>query len=181
MTIFEKLQTLAKERGLEVISVNSGRYGHPDKLKPAVTGFKNIRDAEHFAAFVGDCEVVSLYRHDNWKFWEVKSDRKPELFDMVDVYFKDCASLYFLPGEYKNEKDFIDEEIKSCIEIAENIDDMIKVLQTKKRVWEAIENMGEDEMVLEHIETHEVETIKRYVMHYNEDIHNYTIAVVPMA
>lgn len=181
MKNIEKLQALAEERGLEVVTVTSGRNGYPEHLRPAVTGFESIKDAEAFAEAVGNCEVVSLHQRCGWQFWEREDFMMSDPYDMTDLYEDDGYINYFLPDRYESEEDFIDcEGIKDDLSDIDSFDGMIELLQAKKKVWEAIENMGEDEMVLEYLESHEVETIKRYAMHYNHDSHNYAIAVEAM-
>ena len=183
MTNNEKLKSLAQEKGYEVITITSGMNGYPSHLRPAVTGFLSIEDAQEFADAVGGCNILSLHQRVGWQFWEDQgSFTITEPYDMMDLYEDNGYIKSYLSEDYASEEDFIeDEDIKYDINDIDNFDDMIKFLQHKKALWAAIENAEDDEIVLDYLESNEIETIKRYVMSYQEDSHNYTIAVVPMA
>lgn len=159
---------------LSVVEITHGRNGYPEGLGDrAILGFETFAQAEEFSDGVGG-EVCEFRKKNGWTFWEKKGTAAKE-FDS-DIYLYRLGDNYSQAGTEELEN--IKESILGVIEkFNGDFSDIEKFIEEKKQLLEAIDNCGEDEIV---ISTHGrlYEVVNKTMMRYHEDVTTYEIGVL---
>lgn len=119
-----------------------------------------------------------LYKENGWNLWEVRSDSEDvDPYDMYDVLSEGDNTIY-TKDDFESEEDFIDIEIRDAgvLDGCDTFDDMEDTLVKMRAMWEAIDSLENDEILVRYNETANFYTEKRFVTKYEEDSHIYAIA-----
>ena len=119
-----------------------------------------------------------LYKENGWNLWEVRSDSEDvDPYDMYDVLSEGDNTIY-TKDDFESEEDFIDIEIRDAgvLDGCDTFDDMEDTLVKMRAMWEAIDSLENDEILVRYNETANFYTEKRFVTKYEEDSHTYAIA-----
>ena len=166
------IQEIAEIENLELIETTTGNNGYPQNLKHAIVGFESFEQAQEIAEKYG-LRIESFRRKDGWQLWER---------NYLTMYapFQNSAEDF---GDNYNEIDKIDEsefferEIKPIINDFEDFESLETFIESKKKVWEEIQNMEDNELVITHYGEY-YETISKESMVFSHDTWNSIIGLI---
>ena len=167
----EKLMEIAYERGLEVVETTKGMNGYPQGLGKAVIGFETFEEAEEVASESGG-EVVDLIRRDGWQFWKNNGRVWKEWEMQAEDYGDDYECVTDWKDWWENEREILSETMKEM----ETPDDLTLMTDRVWKIYNEIDNLGDNEQVLccgEYYNTIPVKTLR-----YHIDVWSHEIAVV---
>lgn len=158
---------------LSFVSTTKSRSGYPTKVKSAIIGFENFRDAEDNAHELG---------------WEVQLFEKR---DGHDLWYRDgCMLLYPISfrdlnfgDDYRwvekmSEEDFYDKEVVEPLQNATTALEAKAIIDAKVEVWQMLDFIQDDEVVLtdcgKYAETYEKEPME----FHDRDVHQYVIGII---
>lgn len=167
------LHEIAEENNLEIIDLTTGTNGYPSGTYYGIdaTSFNTFKEVEEFAD-KNDLEIINIHRKNGWHFWESKGTCYKPYEITSDVYGDNYSQI-----EKIDEEDFINEEVKPLIEAADTFEEIEAIISGKKEIWEQVELIDEDEIVITH-EGNYYQTMKKITLSFSEDTHNYSIAFV---
>jgi hypothetical protein len=166
------LHELAELHNLAVIETTQGINGYPKNTGFALMGFDSWSQLEQLAQ-EHTLEIVSLHRRDGWHFWENKGRVIKPYENSSDDYGDNYSEVSKM-----DEEEFLKQEVMFFFEDEkESFDQIESFLKTKKEIWEEVEKMEDDEVVITH-EGRYYETIKKHSLYFCHDTHNYRIALV---
>lgn len=119
-----------------------------------------------------------LYKKNGWNLWEVRSDSEDvDPYDMYDVLSEGDNTIY-TKDDFDSEEDFIDIMIRDAglLDGCDTFDEIEDILSTYRKLWEALNSLENDEILVRYNETANFYTEKRFVTKYEEDSHIYAIA-----
>lgn len=137
------LYAIAEIENLQVIETTSAMNGYPQFIKKALIGFETFEQAERISNKYG-LSIELFTRHDGWKFYYRTNNRA---YSAINVSAEEYGDDYmsFTKSDYD---DFYDNEVKDMICEFDSFDEVESFLNMKKKVYEAIEKLEDDEMVL---------------------------------
>lgn len=166
------LHEIAEENNLEIVDVTTGSNGYPSNTYYAIdaTGFESFDKVAEFADD-NNLDISLLHRKDGWHFYESKG----RTWKPIQVSSEDYGDNY-TEFSKMDEEDFINEEVKPLIEDATEFEQIQAILETKREIWEQIDLMDENEIVITH-EGRYYETVSKVCLSFSEDTHNWIIAL----
>lgn len=164
--------TIAEIENLQVIDTTSAMNGYPEDLKPALIGFDSYEDAERVAKEYG-LSVEIFTKRDGWQLYYRTGNRA---YSPIEVLAEDYGDDYmsFTSSDYDG---FYENEVQERISEFKTFDDVEQFLEAKKKIYEAIEDLEEDEMVITYRGEY-YETVKRYTMSRYYDTKTTVIGVI---
>ena len=167
-----KLHEIAESNNLEIIETTSQANGYPSNLKYAIIGFETFEDAEKLAN-EHDLEIESFKKRDGWQLWARAGNRVYKPFKNSAADFGDNYAEF----PKMDEDEFLESEVKFLFEDdLESFDKIEAILKCKKEIWEEIEKMDEDELVIT-FEGNYSETIKKESMYFYHDTRHFVIGL----
>jgi len=165
------IKAIANAELLTYVETTSAWNGYPEAVQGAIIGFDSFKQAEEVAKQYG-LKIISLEKLDGWALWH----RKGEIFDALQRSSDDYGSDYnqFC---HQDTKFFYENEIKHCLGDFDNLDDLCTFIEKRKMVFEELEKIEENELVITYCGNY-YDTIKKETMAYSFDTHNYAIGVV---
>ena len=156
----------------QVIDTTSAMNGYPEALKPALIGFDSYEDAERVAKEYG-LSVEIFTKRDGWQLYYRTGNRA---YSPIEVTAEDYGDDYrsFTSSDYDG---FYENEVQERISEFKTFDDVEQFLEAKKKIYEAIEDLEEDEMVIT-CRGEYYETVKRYTMSRYYDTKTTVIGVI---
>ena len=169
----QEKRELAEAQGLQFIETTSERNGYPSNLKGAIIGFESFKQAEEIAEKFG-LEITTFEKKDGWQLWHRSGGRPYNAFTNSSADFGDN---YQEIGKI-DEVDFIENEVMFFFEdTKESFEQIESFLKQKKEIWEEVEKMDDDEIVITH-EGRYSETIKKESMYFYHDTKHIAIGLI---
>jgi hypothetical protein len=166
------LKEIAEVNNLQYITTSNQANGYPSDLRGALIGFDSFTQAEELAAKF-DLEIASFYKKDGWNLWYRDGGRLYEAFKNSSEDYGDNYNEF----HKGTEENFIEHELKPFFDNEELTFDSIEaILKTKKEIWEEIDKMDDDEIVITN-EGRYYETIKKESMYFYHDTKHYVIGL----
>lgn len=200
--IYEILQNEADSMSnLALVNNTRGMNGYPERMSWSIIGFRSIKELEKVeqelldmlketAAECTDKESLKkleqldvtrqiLHKRDGCNLWEVQHEYYILYeFDMCEI-MNDCNSDTFLKSRYDSEYHFIESEINDLdlLRDCTTFDELQDVVTKYRKMWESINSLEDDEILVRYNESWTFEKTKRYATSYSKDTHNYAIAL----
>ena len=164
--------TIAEIENLHVIETTSAMNGYPQDLKKALIGFDTYEQAEKVAEKYG-LSIEYFTKRDGWQLYYRTGNHA---YSAIEVSAEDYGDNYrsFTSSDYD---DFYENEVKDIICNLDSFDEVDRLLETKKKIYEAIEDLDDDEMVITR-DGEYYETIKRVTMSHYYDTKTTVIGVI---
>lgn len=170
--MYNEKRQIAESEGLEFIETTSQKNGYPSNLEGAIIGFKTFQQAEEIAEEFG-LEITTFEKQDGWNLWCRTNGRPQRAFSNSS---EDYGDNYQEVGKM-DEEDFIENEVMFFFDDAKSFDQIESFLKQKKEIWEEVENMEDDEIVITHDGRYS-ETIKKESMHFYHDTKHSAIGLI---
>jgi hypothetical protein len=167
------LYQISESTNLDLVELTKGSNGYPSGISKALdaSSLDNFAEVEEIANTY-DLEIVKIHQKNGWHFWEnLGWINKP-----ISIDSSDFGDDYSEIGP-QDEEDFIKSEVKHLLESVESFDQIQSILDWKKEIWEEVQNLEEDEIVITH-EGRYYETFKTKSLFFSEDTHNWKIALI---
>ena len=166
------LREIAENNGLTYAESTSGTNGYPSNIKGIIIGFEYFQDAEELAEKHG-LSIEFFTKKDGWDLWERTNNQAHEpMKNSSDDYGDNYSQL-----EKMNEKVFYESEIKHSIENFDNLEDLQNFLSKKQELFEEIEKMEVDEVVITY-QGDFYEAIKKVSMSFTHDTKTTIIGLI---
>lgn len=166
------LRNVAEQEGLDIIETTTGTNGYPENLKFAITGFDTFEQAQDLADKYS-LSIESFEKRDGWSLW---SRGNRTMFSAFQNSAEDFGDNYLEYGKI-DEEEFFEIEIKPSIDNFEDFESVETFLKDKKEIWEEIDKMEEDEIVITLYGDY-CDTIKQTSMSFSHDTRNYIIGLI---
>jgi hypothetical protein len=164
---------LAEVEGLQYIETTSERNGYPSNLKGAIIGFEEFKQAEYWAEKLG-LSIETFSKKDGWDLWHREGSGAYKAFENSSDDFGD--NYQEIPK--MTEEEFIESEVKFFFEDdKESFDEIESFLKQKKEIWEEVEKMDDNEIVITN-EGRYSETIKKESMYFYNDTKHIAIGLI---
>lgn len=153
--------TIAEIEKLQVIETTSAMNGYPQSIKKALIGFESFEQAEKVAEEYG-LSIEYFTKRDGWQLYYRTNDRA---YSAIEVSSEDYGENYrsFTSADYDG---FYENKVKGMVGEFDNFEEIESYLDSQKEIYEAIENLEDDEMVLT-LNDKYYDTVKQYTMcHY---------------
>jgi hypothetical protein len=174
-TLKINIKEFSEIHNLDVIETTIGSNGYPEHLKDALIGFENFSQAKEIAEEYG-FKIEAFHKKDGWALWERNNNTRYEAFKNDSSDFGDDYHEYNMDS-FDDEADFISEEIEPFFESFKSFDDVEQFLESKKELWEKIQECEDDEVVITSSGRY-FDTIKTTSMAFSHDTHNYVIGLI---
>ena len=166
------LREISETNGFTYAESTSGSNGYPSNIKGIIIGFENFKDAENLAE-KHNLSVEFFKKKDGWQLWERTGNQAHEpMKNSSDDYGDNYSQL-----EKMNEKVFYESEVKDSIENFDNLEDLQNFLSKKQELFEEVEKMEVDEIVITYQGDY-YETIKKQSMYWAHDTKHITIGLI---
>lgn len=168
------IQEIAYENGLEVIQTTSSMNGYPSNIKYAIIGFESFEQAQAIADQY-DLQIEYFKKKAGWSLWYRTGNWADKAYQISSETFGDNYQDY----EKQDEGDFIDQWVQPVLE-DNNFDTVAEYflfLTQMQEIWEEIEAMGDDEIVIANHGQY-FDTMKKALMSYGEDNNDYAIGLI---
>lgn len=166
------LREIAENNGLTYAESTSGTNGYPSNIKGIIIGFEYFQDAEELAEKHG-LNIEFFTKKDGWDLWERTNNQAHEPMKNSSDDYGDNYHQF----EKMSEKVFYESEIKHSIENFDNLEDLQNFLSKKQELFEEIEKMEVDEIVITY-QGDFYETIKKESMYFTHDTNHVTIGLI---
>ncbi len=141
--MYELLEHISCQNGLEIIETTSERNGYPANLRKAIIGFENFEEAEKIANEY-NLSIEIFTKRDGQQLYYRTGNKAYEPFkNSADNYGDNYDG--FTVEDIDN---FYEEEVKPRIEEFDNFDDLSTFIENKKEIFEKLELLDEDEMII---------------------------------
>lgn len=159
---------------LDYIETTSQRNGYPSNLKFALTGFDTFEQAQEVADEYGlSIEVFS--KRDGWSLWYRTGNAAYEPFcndegDYGDNYSSICKM---------DEQSFLEQEVDEVLRYIEfeDVNSLVEFANNKKEIWDEVDAMDDDEIVITHFGKY-YETIGKRSMNFYHDTQHLIIGLI---
>ncbi|WP_289091536.1 hypothetical protein [uncultured Bacteroides sp.] len=164
--------TIAEIENLQVIETTSAMNGYPQSIKKALIGFDTFEQAERIANEYG-LSIELFTKNDGWQLYYRTNNRA---YSAIVVSAEEYGDNYmsFTKSDYD---DFYENEVKGMIGDFDSFDEVESFIENKKRVYEAIEDLEDDEMVLTY-QGEYYDTVKKYTMCHYYDTKTTVIGII---
>jgi len=166
------LREIAENNGLTYAESTSGTNGYPSNIKGIIIGFDNFKDAEELAEKHG-LSIEFFTKKDGWYLWKRTNNQAHEPMKNSSDDYGDNYHQF----EKMSEKVFYESEIKDSLENFDNLEDLQNFLSKKQELFEEIEKMEVDEIVIT-CQGEYYETIKKESMYFTHDTNHVTIGLI---
>lgn len=164
--------TIAEIENLEVIETTSGVNGYPKSLKEALIGFESFEQAEKVANEYG-LSIEFFEKRDGWQlYYRTGSTAFEEIEISGNSYGDDYSS--FRSSDLAN---FYENEVKPMIADFETFEQLEDFLEKKKKIYEAIEDLEDDEIVITYCGEY-YDIVKMKTMSFSEDSKTTVIGLI---
>ena len=169
----QEKRELAEVENLQFIETTSERNGYPSNLQGAIIGFESFKQAEEIAEKFG-LEITTFEKKEGWQLWYRNGGRPYNAFvNSSDDYGDNYQEM----GKM-DEEDFIENEVMFFFEDAkESFEQIESFLKQKKEIWEEMEKMDNDEILITN-EGRYMETIKKESMYFYHDSKHLAIGLI---
>ena len=200
--IYEILQNEAESMpNLKLVDNTRGMNGYPERMSWSIIGFENAKELEKVEQELSEMlkETVTectdeeerkeleqlnvtrqaLYKRSGWTLWEVTEDNtKEEIYDLLTIRDGEDIHIYGVDAYYK-EADFIENEINNLelLNHCRSFDEIRKIYIQMKNLWDALQEVEEDEILVRNNIYNTFEVEKRFVTQFSEDSHHFAIAL----
>ena len=170
------IREIAETNGLTYIETTSGSNGYPSNIKSAIIGFETFAEAEKLAD-EHNLTIEFFKKKDGWQLWERTNNIAfEEMVNSCNDYGDNYSDL-----EKMSEEEFIKNEvaetITALIEDGADSDTIKNFIKDKRKLFNEIENMEDDEIVITcHGEYYE--TIKSKSMYFQHDTKHMAIGLI---
>lgn len=166
------LYTIAEIEKLQVIETTSAMNGYPQSIKNALIGLDNYQQAERIADEYG-LRIELFTKRDGWQLYYRTNNRA---YSAIEVSAEDYGDDYrsFTSSDYE---DFYENEVQGMIGEFDNFEQAESFLDMKKKIYEAIDDLEEDEMVLTY-QGEYFDTVKRSTMCFYNDTKTIVIGLI---
>ena len=166
------LKNIAKNNNLELIETTSQPNGYPSNISGALIGFESFAQAEELAKEY-NLEISTFKKKDGWSLWYRTESTAYKPFMNSSSDYGDNYSEF----SKIDEEDFIENEVKFFFENdLVSFDQIESFLKQKKEIWEQIELMEDDEIVITN-DGRYFETIKKESMYFYHDTNHNVIGI----
>lgn len=121
----------------------------------------------------------TLYKRSGWYFWEVTGDNTNEdIYDLLTIRDGEDIHVYGVDAYYK-EVDFIENEINNLelLNHCRSFDEIRKIYIQMKNLWDALQEVEEDEILVRNNIYNTFEVEKRFVTQFSEDSQHFAIGL----
>lgn len=164
--------TIAEIENLEVIETTSGVNGYPKSLKKALIGFDTFEQAEKVANEYGLSIEFFEKRDGRQLYYRTGSTAFEEIEISGNSYGDDYSS--FRSSDLAN---FYENEVKPMIADFETYEQLEDFLEKKKKIYEAIEDLEDDEIVITYCGEY-YDVVKMKTMSFSEDSKTTVIGLI---
>ena len=164
--------TISEIENLQVIETTSAMNGYPQFIKKALIGFETYEQAEMVAKKYG-LSIEYFTKRDGWKLYYRTNDKAYSAIEVTaDQYGDDYRS--FTSADCDN---YYENEVKGMVCEFDSFEEVESFLTMKKKIYEAIENLEDDEMVLT-CQGEYYDTVKQYTMCHFYDTKSTVIGLI---
>lgn len=140
------LRHVADENNLKYIETTISYNGHPNKIKGAVIGFDNFKQAEQLAEELG-AEIQIFTKKKGQDLWYRSGDIALTEFEInSEMYGDDYSELH--QHHYEDKEEFFINELKEILEDVESFEQLEVELKIFNKNWEELEDCGNDQFVI---------------------------------
>jgi len=166
------LRTIADSHNLQYIETTSQPNGYPSNIKGAIIGFDSFDEAQKLADEY-NLSIEFFTKKDGWQLWYRTGNTAHEPMKNSSAdYGENYSEL-----EKMIEEEFYKNEIKDSIENFDNLSDLQKFLSEKEKLFNEIDNMEDDEIVIT-CQGKYYETIKKTTMYFSHDTKHTVIGLI---
>ena len=133
---------IAELEDLKVIETTSEANGYPRNLKKALIGFENFEQAEQLAEKY-DLSIEIFKKRDGWQLWHREGKAWGPIEPSEEDYGDDYMTFSNEDYEY-----FYENEVNPFISEFDNFEAVQDFLDKKRKIYNAIEDLDDNEMVL---------------------------------
>ena len=164
--------TIAEIENLQVVDTTSAMSGYPQSLKKALIGFDSFEEAERIAGEYG-LSIETFTKRDGWQLYYRTNNRA---YSAIEVSAEEYGDDYrsFTASDYEG---FYENEVQGMIGEFDDFDSVEDFLEKKKKIYDAIEDLEDDEMVLA-CQGEYYDTVKRYTMCHSFDTKTTVIGLI---
>ena len=200
--IYEILQNEADSMSnLKLVDNTRGMNGYPERMSWSIIGFESaeelVKVEQELKAMlketVTECTDEeereeleqlnvtrqALYKRSGWALWEVTEDNtKEDIYDLLTIRDGEDVHIYGVDAYYK-EVDFIENEINKfeLLSHCRSFDEIRKIYIQMKNLWDALQEVEEDEILVRNNIYNTFEVEKRFVTQFSEDSQHFAIAL----
>lgn len=171
----KNLRELAESYDLQYVETTSEGNGYPSNIKGAIIGFETFEQAQELAE-ENDLEVVMFTKKDGWQLWTRGNTTHGPMTISASDYGDDFSEFSNSISEFE----FIKDEVMPFFDPdngeVSSFESIEKIISEKKEVWEEIEVLGDNEIVITHLGQY-FETVEEKTMHFTHDTNNWAIGV----
>lgn len=174
----KKINEIASENGLQVITTTTGMNGYPQSLKKAIIGFEDFEQAEKLAEeYHLDIEVFT--KRDGWDLWSRGGD---SAYDAFERSADDYGENYQQFSADMSQDDFLQQVgaasyIDELADEEDGLDRIEEYIKGLRELYDEIAIADDDEIVIAEGDEY-VETIKEKTMQYSYDTKHYVIGLI---
>ena len=164
--------TIAEIENLQVVDTTSAMSGYPQSLKKTLIGFDSFEEAERIAGEYG-LSIETFTKRDGWQLYCRTNNRA---YSAIEVSAEEYGDDYrsFTASDYEG---FYENEVQGMIGEFDDFDSVEDFLEKKKKIYDAIEDLEDDEMVLT-CQGEYYDTVKRYTMCHSFDTKTTIIGLI---
>lgn len=167
------LRDLAEQNGLQFIETTTEASGYPRNIRGAIIGFDTFEQAKELAE-EHNLSIEVFEKKDGWQLWYASGSTAWEPFENSAGDFGDN---YLEFDNSETEEHFFEEEVKPLFDDCHNFDDIEKLIERKKKVWEEIITLGDGEIVITYMGDY-YKTIDKISMNFYEDTRYSAIGLI---
>ena len=121
----------------------------------------------------------ALYKRSGWTLWEVTEDNtEEEIYDLLTIRDGEDIHIYGVDAYYK-EVDFIENEINKLelLNHCRSFNEIRKIYIQMKNLWDALQEVEEDEILVRNNIYNTFEVEKRFVTQFSEGYQHFAIGL----
>ena len=170
-TVFD-IYDVALEYGLEVIETTANNTGYPERVRNAIIGFRNFKEAESLANKYG-LRITTFFKKDGWNLWVRNSNMTYNALHITSADYGDDYSHHYC-GDRRR---FYDEEVKPCLDNFESLDELESFIRNKRKLYDKLDDIDDFQIVISY-QGQYYETIDINSMEWSFDTKNWIIGVI---
>lgn len=200
--IYEILQNEADSMpNLKLVDNTRGMNGYPERTSWSIIGFESKEELNKveqelnamLKETVAECTDEeerkeleqlnvtrqALYKRSGWELWEVTEDNtKEEIYDLLTIRDGEDIHIYGVDAYYK-EVDFIENEINKLelLNHCRSFNEIRKIYIQMKNLWDALQEVEEDEILVRNNIYNTFEVEKRFVTQFSEGYQHFAIGL----
>ena len=170
------LREIAENNGLTYAESTNGSNGYPSNIKGIIIGFYKFEDAEKLAE-EHNLTIEMFKKKDGWQLWERTGNKAHEPMKNSSEDYGDNYSQLEKMSEEVFIKNEVSETLKYLIEDGADFDTIEDFIKDKRKLFNEIDNMEDDEIVITYQGDY-YETIKKESMYWAHDTKHITIGLI---